>query len=58
MVLAPAGAVDQHIDSIPDGADSPAPDKIIMFLEEDNRFLNSEIEEDGAIKMGVVNVVW
>lgn len=37
-------------DHTPDGADSPAPDKIIIFFAEDNTYLNSEAEDDGDIE--------
>ena len=34
---------------IPEGADRPAPDKTMMFLEDSRTFLNSVTSEEGAI---------
>jgi len=35
--------------NVPDGADNPAPDTMITFLEHARAFLKSEIFEEGGI---------
>ena len=44
--------------NVPDGADNPAPETMIIFLEQASAFLKSEISDEGGILSRKRGIGW